>query len=62
MPKVKSVYACTACGYEAPRWVGRCPGCGATLKFDAAEIDGDGENAAADEAGTSGPPEEEPEE
>ena len=29
MPKVKSVYACTACGYEAPRWVGRCPGCGA---------------------------------
>ena len=29
MPKVKSVYACTACGYETPRWVGRCPGCGA---------------------------------
>lgn len=40
----------------------RCPGCGATLKFDAAEIEGDGENAAADEAGTSGPPQEEPEE
>ena len=29
MAKVKSIYACTACGYEAPRWVGRCPGCGA---------------------------------
>ena len=29
MPKVKSVYSCTACGYESPRWVGRCPGCGA---------------------------------
>ena len=29
MAKVKSVYACTACGYESPRWVGRCPGCGA---------------------------------
>ena len=29
MPKAKTVYACTACGYEAPRWVGRCPGCGA---------------------------------
>ena len=29
MAKVKSVYACTACGYETPRWVGRCPGCGA---------------------------------
>ena len=29
MPKVKSCYACTACGYETPRWVGRCPSCGA---------------------------------
>ena len=29
MPKVRSVYACTSCGYESPRWVGRCPGCGA---------------------------------
>jgi Predicted ATP-dependent serine protease len=29
MAKVKSTYACTACGYESPRWVGRCPGCGA---------------------------------
>ena len=29
MPKVKSVYACTACGYETQRWVGRCPSCGA---------------------------------
>ena len=29
MAKVRSVYACTACGYESPRWVGRCPGCGA---------------------------------
>ena len=29
MPKVKSVYACTACGFETPRWVGRCPSCGA---------------------------------
>ena len=29
MAKVKSVYACTACGYESPRWVGRCPSCGA---------------------------------
>ena len=29
MAKVKSIYACTACGYESPRWVGRCPVCGA---------------------------------
>ena len=29
MAKAKSVYSCSACGYESPRWVGRCPGCGA---------------------------------
>jgi DNA repair protein RadA/Sms len=29
MAKSRSVFACTACGYESPRWVGRCPGCGA---------------------------------
>ena len=29
MAKVRSVYACSACGYESPRWVGRCPSCGA---------------------------------
>ena len=25
----KTCFACTACGYETARWVGRCPGCGA---------------------------------
>ncbi len=25
----KSIYVCAACGYETPRWMGRCPGCGA---------------------------------
>ncbi len=29
MAKDRAVYACTACGYESPRWAGRCPGCGA---------------------------------
>jgi len=29
MAKAKTVYECGACGYESPRWVGRCPGCGA---------------------------------
>jgi DNA repair protein RadA/Sms len=24
----KSVYACTECGAQAPRWLGRCPSCG----------------------------------
>lgn len=29
MAKAKSVYTCTQCGYESPKWNGRCPGCGA---------------------------------
>lgn len=27
MAKPKSVYVCNACGYEAPRWYGKCPAC-----------------------------------
>lgn len=27
MAKVKSVYYCTSCGYESPKWVGSCPAC-----------------------------------
>ena len=29
MAKVKTVYVCTECGYQAPRWMGQCAGCGA---------------------------------
>lgn len=29
MAKVKSVFYCTNCGNETPKWMGRCPGCGA---------------------------------
>lgn len=26
--KSKAVFVCSACGYEAPKWSGRCPACG----------------------------------
>ncbi len=26
--KVKSIYVCTECGAESPKWYGRCPACG----------------------------------
>ena len=29
MPKKKTSYLCSACGYETPRWLGKCPECGA---------------------------------
>ena len=28
MTKSKTVYVCSECGYETPRWLGRCPNCG----------------------------------
>ena len=28
MAKVKKAYFCRNCGYEAPKWIGRCPSCG----------------------------------
>lgn len=27
MAKIKSVYICSNCGYESPKWYGKCPGC-----------------------------------
>ena len=28
MAKVKTVFYCTACGNETPKWMGKCPECG----------------------------------
>ena len=28
MAKVKKAYFCKSCGFEAPKWLGRCPSCG----------------------------------
>lgn len=28
MSRVRSVYVCGSCGYQNPRWLGRCPDCG----------------------------------
>lgn len=32
--KARSVYFCSGCGFEAPRWLGRCPQCDAWNSFD----------------------------
>lgn len=29
MAKERTIFACTACGYETAKWTGKCPGCGA---------------------------------
>ena len=28
MAKEKIAYVCTSCGYDSPKWIGRCPACG----------------------------------
>jgi DNA repair protein RadA/Sms len=28
MPRSATVFSCSACGHESPKWHGRCPGCG----------------------------------
>lgn len=31
--KIKSVYFCSECGHESPKWLGKCPSCGAWNSF-----------------------------
>lgn len=33
MAKIKSIYTCQQCGYESPRWLGKCPSCNAWNTF-----------------------------
>ena len=33
MAKSKSIFVCSDCGYETPRWLGKCPSCGAWNTF-----------------------------
>ena len=42
MAKDKSIYTCNECGASSPKWLGKCPGCGAwnTLVESAAETGG----------------------
>ena len=46
MAKDKTTYSCTECGASSPRWMGKCPGCGAwnTLIESAAESGPAGKN------------------
>ncbi len=33
MAKAKTVFVCNECGYESPKWLGKCPECGAWNTF-----------------------------
>ncbi|MCL2162870.1 MAG: DNA repair protein RadA [Oscillospiraceae bacterium] len=34
MPKVRTIFVCSSCGYSAPAWLGKCPECGAWGTFE----------------------------
>ena len=31
--KVKSIFVCSECGFESPKWLGKCPACGEWNSF-----------------------------
>ena len=33
MAKEKSIFVCSECGYESPKWLGKCPSCGSWNTF-----------------------------
>ncbi|MDH4265668.1 MAG: DNA repair protein RadA [Deltaproteobacteria bacterium] len=33
MTKIKTVFGCQNCGYQAPKWLGKCPDCGSWNSF-----------------------------
>lgn len=39
MAKVKTVYVCNKCGYETPKWMGKCPDCAAWNTFEETIVD-----------------------
>ena len=34
MAKNKTVFVCSGCGYESPKWMGKCPACNEWNSFD----------------------------
>jgi DNA repair protein RadA/Sms len=54
LAKGKSVFVCTECGTQQPRWLGRCPGCGAWQSLVEEPVSSAAAGAASDLLETSG--------
>ncbi len=50
MAKDKIAYVCTMCGYDSPKWVGKCPNCGQWNTFQEIKVSPDSGNSAASAA------------
>ncbi len=38
MPKITTKFVCQSCGYETPRWLGKCPDCGGFSTFSEEKV------------------------
>jgi DNA repair protein RadA/Sms len=47
MAKIKSAFFCQQCGYETPKWTGKCPSCGAWNSFVEEVVQRDDKTGAA---------------
>ena len=47
MAEAKKAYICRECGYDAPKWLGKCPSCGAWNTFDELVVAKKGSSVAA---------------
>jgi DNA repair protein RadA/Sms len=55
MAKTRSIFVCGECGTQQPRWVGRCPGCGAWDSFVEESVGGTPAAAPASLVAPQGP-------
>ncbi len=58
MAKVKSSFFCQSCGYESPKWLGKCPACGEWNTFveEVIEKKSNGQSATSYGAGRAAKP------
>ncbi|MCM3588469.1 DNA repair protein RadA [Mesobacillus maritimus] len=55
MAKRKTKFMCQECGYESPKWMGRCPGCGQWNKMvEETEVVGTGRRGAFQHSASTG--------
>lgn len=47
MAKLKTVYYCQSCGYQAPKWMGKCPSCSEWNTFEEEILDKNQSNVVA---------------
>jgi DNA repair protein RadA/Sms len=53
--KQKSVFVCSSCGHEEPKWLGRCPECGEWNTLTETAVSGEGRASARAGAGAGVP-------